>query len=130
MVLCSPSDVCVQALVLGLFPLHFFFQFLYYTDVASVAAVIELHLVRQHCRSYLHCCALQRCQFAKSECTCMAFCFSAAHAHTCQCVTLSQACLEQRYLLAALAAAAATGVRQTNAVWAAFALGVRHVMQC
>ncbi len=42
----------LQAVVLALFPLHFFFQFLYYTDVASVAFVTSAHLVRTG--MYLH----------------------------------------------------------------------------
>lgn len=42
---CAVTLLMVQAVALSLFPLHFFFQFLYYTDVASVTAVIAAHLV-------------------------------------------------------------------------------------
>ena len=40
--------------MLALFPLHFFFQFLYYTDVGSLVAVIATHLVGA-CRSEVAC---------------------------------------------------------------------------
>ena len=66
---------------MALFPLHFFFTALYYTDTGSTLLVIGAHLLA----------------------------------------------LRGRYLPAGLAAAAATGFRQTNAVWAAFTLAVRQV---
>lgn len=65
--------------MMALFPLHFFFTPLYYTDTGSTLLVIGAHLLA----------------------------------------------LRQWFLLAGLAAAAATGFRQTNAVWAAFTLAVR-----
>ncbi|KAH7678075.1 Dolichyl-P-Glc:Glc(2)Man(9)GlcNAc(2)-PP-dolichol alpha-1,2- glucosyltransferase protein [Dioscorea alata] len=34
----------VYAMVMALYPLHWFFTFLYYTDVASLAAVLAMHL--------------------------------------------------------------------------------------
>ena len=37
---------CLQALLLMLFPLHFFFHFLYYTDVGSLTFVLAAYLVR------------------------------------------------------------------------------------
>ena len=40
-----PLLYMAQALVLSLLPLHFFFQLLYYTDVASIACVLAAHLV-------------------------------------------------------------------------------------
>jgi DIE2/ALG10 family len=41
-----------------------------------------------------------------------------------QLTVVLQAVLHKRYALAALAAAAAVGVRQNNAIWSAFSLGV------
>jgi len=34
----------LHAVVLSLYPLHWFFTFLYYTDVASVTAVLAMYL--------------------------------------------------------------------------------------
>ncbi|KAL5080270.1 hypothetical protein RYX36_008691 [Vicia faba] len=34
----------LHAIVLSLYPLHWFFTFLYYTDVASVTAVLAMYL--------------------------------------------------------------------------------------
>lgn len=34
----------IYAVVLALYPLHWFFTFLYYTDVASLAAVLAMYL--------------------------------------------------------------------------------------
>ena len=70
-----------QGVMMSLFPLHFFFMALYYTDTGSTLLVIGAHLLA----------------------------------------------LRGWYLPAGLAAAAATGFRQTNAVWAAFTLAVRQV---
>ena len=68
-----------QGIMMALFPLHFFFTALYYTDTGSTLLVTAAHLLA----------------------------------------------LRRRYLPAGLTAAAATGFRQTNAVWAAFTLAVR-----
>ena len=62
------------------------------------------------CNSSVFCCRL-----ASRQCMC-----NLVH----KLVSLLQAVLYRRYVLAALAAAAAVGVRQNNAVWAAFSLGV------
>lgn len=70
-----------QGVTMALFPLHFFFTALYYTDTGSTLLVIGAHLLA----------------------------------------------LRGWYLPAGLAAAAATGFRQTNAVWAAFTFAVRQV---
>ena len=35
----------LSAIVLALYPLHWFFTFLYYTDVASLTAVLAMYLV-------------------------------------------------------------------------------------
>ena len=77
----TTHDVSSQGVTMALFPLHFFFTALYYTDTGSTLLVIGAHLLA----------------------------------------------LRGQYLAAGLAAAAATGFRQTNAVWAAFTLAVRRV---
>ena len=41
----SLSLLCMQAWLIFFFPLHFFFHFLYYTDVGSVTFVIAAYLV-------------------------------------------------------------------------------------
>ena len=41
----SLSLLCMQGWLIIFFPLHFFFQFLYYTDVGSVTFVIAAYLV-------------------------------------------------------------------------------------
>lgn len=38
------KEAMLQAVVLSLYPLHWFFTFLYYTDVASVTAVLAMYL--------------------------------------------------------------------------------------
>ncbi|KAK9824640.1 hypothetical protein WJX72_011988 [[Myrmecia] bisecta] len=80
------SDVtsAFTAAALALFPLHFFYTFLYYTDTGAAACVLAAYL----------------------------------------------ACLRRRHHWSALAAAAATGFRQTNAVWAAFILAVGVMREC
>ncbi|KAG2690543.1 hypothetical protein I3760_09G191800 [Carya illinoinensis] len=40
----SERKATIYAVVLALYPLHWFFSFLYYTDVASVTAVLAMHL--------------------------------------------------------------------------------------
>lgn len=37
-------EATIYAVVLALYPLHWFFSFLYYTDVASVTAVLAMYL--------------------------------------------------------------------------------------
>lgn len=66
------------AVTLAMFPLHWFFQFVYYSDVLSLTVVLAAHL----------------------------------------------ACLRRSYIVAAVLAAMATLVRQTNVVWAVLQLGV------
>lgn len=34
----------LYAILVGLYPVHWFFTFLYYTDVASLTAVLAMHL--------------------------------------------------------------------------------------
>ncbi|CAH9100899.1 unnamed protein product [Cuscuta epithymum] len=41
----SDTKASLQAIVLALYPLHWFFTFLYYTDVASLAAVLASYLM-------------------------------------------------------------------------------------
>ena len=40
-----PLPLCMQAWLMFFFPLHFFFHFLYYTDVGSVTFVVGAYLV-------------------------------------------------------------------------------------
>ena len=40
----SEGKATVYAVVLALYPLHWFFSFLYYTDVASLTAVLAMYL--------------------------------------------------------------------------------------
>ena len=39
-------NLALQALLMVLFPLHFFFHFLYYTDVGSITFVLSAYLVQ------------------------------------------------------------------------------------
>ena len=48
MMTCSAVLLLLQALLIVLFPLHFFFHFLFYTDVGSLMFVLSAYLVRTH----------------------------------------------------------------------------------
>eukprot|EP00887_Chlorella_sp_A99_P002315 scaffold10.g2315.t1 len=80
----SPQHLLLLAAAVFFFPLHFFFGYLYYTDVPSVFFTLGAHM----------------------------------------------AALDQRYGLAAGTAVAAVAMRQTNAVWVAFALGAAALELC
>lgn len=45
----------MQALLMVLFPLHFFFHFLYYTDVGSLMFVLSAYLVSTFGMSITEC---------------------------------------------------------------------------
>lgn len=81
----SPPLPNLQAAACFLFPLHFFFAFLYYTDVPSLFFVLACYLAAVPCR---------------------------------------------RYRLGAALGAAAVLMRQTNAVWVAFALASAALNRC
>lgn len=96
--------VLLQATVLSLYPLHFFFVPLYYTDVGALTWLLLAYVVR--------CCDL--------PITCLLPALFLLPPHT---ITL-QLCLERQYVLTTVATALAVSFRQTNAIWAAWLLAV------
>ena len=149
----------LQAAALALFPLHWFFQFLFYTDVLSLVAMLASHLVslgapaanfngmcnsvgsREHdCITSARTPALlslgmgegslnEATVLVKSESECGIRCKDCIQSQWPGAgFRRMQACLHRRYCLAAGCAAASTLMRQTNAVWAAFTLGVRPII--
>jgi len=60
------NTLILQAWLVMLFPLHFFFHFLYYTDVGSLTFVIASYLVSPFC--------LQACHYSQQHAKAMATC--------------------------------------------------------
>jgi DIE2/ALG10 family len=111
----------VQAATCALLPPLFFLQFLFYTDMVSVVFVMSTHLVSRPALGHW-------AQQPAPACT-LAAGVPAVRWPVCvqlgaRVGPLLQAVLHRRYVLAAVGAAAAVSVRQNNAVWADFSLGV------
>lgn len=96
----SSSDLAMNAAVLSLFPMHFFFHFLYYTDSAATCSVLLLLLL-----------ATRLVQTAPSRSRDLA----------------SPAAVS---VALGSCAALAIGFRQTNAVWVAFAVASAGLRRC
>ena len=98
----------LQAVTLCALPTHFFFQFLYYTDTASLLFVLMAYQVCSKEGAWPASAGLCSC--------CNAF----------DCTTMMmQRVLRQQWGLSAVCCAAGILVRQTNVVWCGFVLGVR-----